>query len=352
MFASNLKLSHPKLPLLANRAKNVVDLALIKAIAHHRNPQQNPLPANPQSLERAYYNLFKAIPKRKQDDAIAKFQNLMTAAQRANAYGDLGQINFASAVSIVEQATALPLPANLRFNAAEVDSLQRQIEEKTNRPGIFGKLKHPPASQQAIIAKNLDFAVISATCLKPNDIRKDETNLAVAVADSFGNPFNAGPFFVGKFKKGDTINLGAKGQLFTFNIADAVFPATFPVTAFMVESDMIKNTELVDKLLVALQFTKLAVMLVAAGFVLPIVTPPVAVPIVTACGIAVAALALTSYVVLPILADDISFTISDALVLDAPPSPGDTFDRTVAIEGFGKYRRGIYNVLLRWTARE
>jgi hypothetical protein len=362
MFASNLNLSHPKLPLYADRLKRTVDLAFIKALAHHKNPSQNPLPADPKSLERALYNVFRAIPKRKQDDAAAKFQNVMTAAQRASVYGDLGQINFASSVSVVEQVKALPLPATLKFTAADVGSLQQQIEAKTQ--GMFSHLGDnikkvlgsSPQPQQAIIAKNLDFAVISATCLKPNDLLKDETNLAVGAADSFGAPFNAGPFFVGKFKKGDTINLGATGQLFTFNIADAVFPATFPVTALMVESDWIHNTDLANKLIIAtsiaasaLATTGLTICILGAAGV---ITAPAAFPIFIAIEISALALLLTSQHILPLLADDISFSTGDALVLAAPPEPGDTFDRTIVIDKFGKYGRGIYNVLLRWTARE
>src|SRR5437868_2747836 len=108
MFASNLNLSNPKLPLLAARAKNAIDLALIKAVAHRQNPSQNPLPSDPRSLERAFNDVLSAIPKRQQDDAVAKFQGLLTPAARTQAYGDLGQVNFALATSVVDQVKALP----------------------------------------------------------------------------------------------------------------------------------------------------------------------------------------------------------------------------------------------------
>jgi hypothetical protein len=55
-------------------------------------------------------------------------------------------------------------------------------------------------------------------------------------------------------------------------------------------------------------------------------------------------------VLLPILADDISFVRGDTLVLDAAPAPGSVFERNLTIDGFGTHARGQYNVLFRWTA--
>jgi hypothetical protein len=367
MFASDLKLSNPKLPLLANRAKSVIDLALIKAVAHHRNPSQNPLPADPKSLERAYYNLFKAIPKRKQDDAIAKFQNLMTAAQRANAYGDLGQINFASAVSVVEQATALPLPANLRFNADDIADLQKQFEAGRGISGALKKAKErieemggqaakkpgnfrPP--QQAVAAKQLEFEVVSATCVEPNDIRKDEINLAVTAIDGFGVGTSKGPFFVSKFKKGDDIALGDAGKIATFLISDVVFPASFPASAFMVESDWIHNNDLADKLIVAFLITGTAVSAVGMGFLVLGAASVVAIPI-GLTGALVALIASLGFYsaagVISLMADDISAPAAETLILDAAPVPGSVFERIITIS-FDS--RGAYTVLLRWTAKE
>src|SRR4030095_8375737 len=130
MFASNLNLSNPKLPLLATRAKNAIDLAMIKAIAHRKNPSQNPLPADPRSLERAFNDVIGAIPKRKQDDAMARFQSLLDPAERTRVYGDLGQVNFASATSVVDQVRNMPVPAGLHFTESDLADLQKQIMAK------------------------------------------------------------------------------------------------------------------------------------------------------------------------------------------------------------------------------
>lgn len=371
MFASSLNLSHPKLPLYNNRLKHTVDLALIKAIAHHKNASQNPLPSNPKSLERAFYNVFKTIPKRKQDDAAKRFQNVMTANQRAGVYGDLGQVNFASTVSVVDQVKELPLPANMLFSEADVAVLDAQLKANGAFKGSYSKmiksmahaagknasarsLRQKPVPQQAAPASKLIFSVVNATCINPNDIRKDETNLAVSTVDDAGAPLSAGPFFVGEFKKGDTIALGAAGELFSFDMSNLTFPASFPVSIFMVESDWIHNTELAENLSIALGVTAFA--LASAGLTICIlgaagvITAPAAFPIFVAIEIAAAVLGLTGNYVLPLLADDISLTASDVLILDAPVNPDTQFDRTLTVGGFGKYGRGDYNVLLRWTA--
>ena len=371
MFASNLNLSHPKLPLYTGRLKHTVDLALIKAIAHHKNAAQNPLPPDPKSLERALYNVFKAITKRKQDDAAARFNNVMSAAQRTSVYGDLGQVNFGSVVSVVDQVKALPLPVNMLFSEADVADLDQQLKVNgaikgsytqmlknmvqaagNSAPGRFGREK--PVPQQAVTATKLAFSAVSATCIKPNDVRKDETNLAVATVDGVGAALNAGPFFVGEFKKGDTINLGAAGQLFTFDIANLTFPASFPVSIFMVESDLISNAELVRKLSIALAVTAAALMAASVTILVVglagVVTAPAAVVALVATMTAAIVLGLAGNIVLPLLADDISECATDVLILDTPVDPEKQFDRTLAVGGFGRYGRGDYNVTLRWTA--
>jgi hypothetical protein len=375
MFASSLNLSNPKLPLLKARLKNTVDLALIKVVAHRQNPSQNPLPSDPKSLERAFSDVFNAIPRRKQDDAMTRFQSLLSQSERARVYGDLGQVNFASSTSVVDQVKALPLPAALRFTQIDVDDLEQQIKAKravstavhnignhvkaavgqavavqaVAGRGIGGRA----AVQQAVLASEVKFEVVSAECIKPNDILKDEINLAVGTVDGLGAPLNAGPFFVGEFKKDDVIDLGAAAE-FTFKIDQTVFPASFPAFAFMVERDVIHNTELAGKLALALTVTAAAILstalticiLGAAG----VVTAPAAVVAVVAMAIAGLALTAAGTTVLPLLADDISFANGDSLVLEAAPAIGSVFERNVTISGFGTHGRGEYNLVLRWSA--
>jgi hypothetical protein len=363
MFASSLQLSHPKIPLLTARARHAIDLTLIKVIAHRKNPSQAPLPSDPRSLERALNEVFEAIPKRKQDDAMAKFESLLNPAERTRVYGDLGQVNFASAVSVVDQVKALPLPAALRFTDADVTELNKQMIAKT----VTGKaLKHigqpataaagyaAAARQVAPVASTLNFAVVSATCVKPNDLRKDEIDMVVGAVDGVGEAFDAGPFFVGKFKKGESIDLGAAGQLFSFKIADQVFPASFPAFAFMIESDVIQNTELAEKLTDAFIITAVSLQIIGLAILgvgmAGLISASASLTAFLVIWIVAGAFALTGHYIMPILSDDISFASGDTLVLDAPPAPGSVFERNITISNFGEFSRGTYNVLFRWSA--
>jgi hypothetical protein len=386
MFASKMDLSNPKLPLLTERAINAIDLTLIKVVAHRQNPSQNPLPSDPKSLERAFNDVFAAIPKRKQDDAMAKFQSVLDPAERTRVYGDLGQVNFASSTSIVDQVKALPLPAGLKFTDADVADLNKQIMAKklvgqalnnighngnavagdaVAQQAIIGRpirnaghqgrgVAARAAVQQAVVASSMRFEIVSATCVKPNDARKDEINMAVGTVDGLGSPLNAGPFFVGKFKKGDTIALGAAGQLFNFKLDQTVFPASFPAFAFMIESDLIHNPDLANKLAIAFAITAVALDVIAGATIAlaltGVVPAPAAVVVIIVSEIAAIAFAAAGTVVMPILADDISVASGDTLILEAAPAPGSVFERNITIGGFGTHARGQYNVLLRWSA--
>ena len=379
MFASNMNLSNPKIPLLTARAKNAIDLAFIKAVAHRKNPSQNPLPSDPKSLERAFNDVLNAIPKRKQDDAMAKFAGLLTPAARTQAYGDLGQVNFASATSIIDQVRALPLPESLHFTQADVDDLNKQIAaKKAVSQALKNVGNHVKAAvgqsvatqavagrgygaraavQQAVVASSMRFEVVSAKCIKPNDLRKDEMNMVVGSVDGIGTELSAGPFFVGEFKKDTTIDLGATAE-FDFKLADVVFPASFPTFVFMIERDLIHNPELAAKLgdllfLIGTAVKLVSVGLLVAGVAVTAAGGPAGAPLLIAalvCAIAAAVLREAGLILIPILADDFSSVASETLVLDTPPAPGSTFERSLTVENFGDFNRGTYNVLLRWTA--
>jgi hypothetical protein len=368
MFASNLNLSNPKLPLLTARAKNAIDLAFIKVAAHRKNPSQNPLPSDPKSLERAFNDVLNAVPKGKQDDVMEKYEGLLTPAARTQAYGDLGNVNFASATSVVDQVTAMPLPAELIFTEAEIADLQKQIIAKKvagkalknigqHVTTTVGRAVATAAAPQQAVASSMKFEVVSAKCVKPNDLRKDEMNMVVGSVDGVGAELSAGPFFVGEFKKDTTIDLGTTAE-FNFKLADVVFPASFPTFVFMIERDLIHNPELAAKLenllfLIGTAVKVVSVALFVAGIAVVVAGGGAGIPLLIAalvCSIVAAVLRSAGLILIPILADDFSDVASETLLLDAPPAPGSIFERSLTIENFGAFNRGTYNVLLRWTA--
>jgi hypothetical protein len=351
------------------RLKNTVDLALIRVVAHRKNPSQNSLPSDPKSLERAFNDVINAIPARKQDNVVERFQGLLTPAARTQAFGDLGQVNFAAPTSVVDQVKALPLPADLHFSPADVADIQKQIMAKKAvsqaLKNIGQHVKTPAvrtvatgvgyaaaAPQQAAAAGSIKFEVVNVRCDKPNDLRKDEINMTVGSVDGIGDPLSAGPFFVGEFKKDQTIDLGQTAEFF-FKLDQTVFPASFPTFVFMVESDLIHNPELAAKLenLLFLIGTALkAVSLVLAVVALAgVLTTPLLIAALVGSIVSIV-LREASLFLIPILADDFSDVASDALVLETPPTVGSVFERSLTVDNFGEFNRGSYNVLLRWTA--
>ena len=368
MFASNIQLSNPKIQLMRARLKNTVDLALIKVVAHRQNPSQNPLPSDPNSLERAFNDVLGAIPNRKQDDVVERFQNLLSPAARNQAFGDLGQVNFASSTSVVDQVKALPLPADLLFTDADVADIQKQIMAKKvvgqamKNIGQHAKtavgrsvasgVGYAAAAPQQAAAASMRFEVVNVRCDKPNDLRKDEINMTVGSVDGIGAPLSAGPFFVGEFKRDQTIDLGETAQ-FDFKFIETVFPASFPTFVFMVESDLIHNSDLAVKLERLLFLVGTALKLVSVPLFVIALAGVATMPLLIAalvCSIVGVVLREASLFLIPILADDFSDVASETLVLETLPPIGSVFERSLTVDNFGEFNRGSYNVLLRWTA--
>ena len=70
--------------------------------------------------------------------------------------------------------------------------------------------------------------------------------------DAAGVNSDKAPFFVGKFKKGESVAVGAQGNLFSFAIdggsVGGEFPLTFIAGLLLVEADLIHNKDFGNKL--------------------------------------------------------------------------------------------------------
>lgn len=344
MQGPKLEQLHPKLGSLVERTTKAVDLAMEKVVAHHQNPQQYPLPADSKSLERAFHNLFEKLPALKRKKVINKANETLKASssERTRIYGDLAQVDLRSAVSVGEQVKSLPLPANLRFTQAETKSVMAKFKTLAAKPKATGR------PRQAAEASEIGFVVQNLTCVKPNDIRKDEVSLAGFGVDNVGNAFNVAPFFVGKFKKGDTLGVGA-GNLFNFKLAEGVFPKAFTASFFLVEKDLLRNSDFINAVIISLQVAGAALVAIFEGMLIVAAAGgPVSVALVIAAAVTGLGLVILAKVS-SIMLDDFSFDSIDVLVLDAPVAPGTTFDRSFEIQ-VGVYR-GKYRATAQWIAK-
>ncbi len=363
MKMADIVSQHPKLRVITDRTKAAVNLAMEKVVAHHENPQQYPLPSDPKSLERAFHNLFSKMPNRKQKKMIEKAKVVMTksAAQRTQIYGDLMTVNLTSSVSIVQQVKAIPPPPNFKLTEAEIRTLKRKIgpitvipkkpaaNARTSATKAKGRTPAPPRA--VVLASTLGFFIDSLTCNKKSEITKDEINLAGIGFDSAGGSLNLAPFFVGKFKKGQTIAVGKNP--FNFKLDQTLFPQTFSAGLFIIEEDLLHNSDVVTALINAFTIVEVALVAIGTGlFIAGAVAGSLEILLASMIVLlAGSAAAMIARWVLPLLADDISDVIFDSLTLDAPVEPGKQIDRTIAIEGVfiglqdnfdGKYQAAVH----------
>ena len=185
------------------------------------------------------------------------------------------------------------------------------------------------------------------TCINPSELRTYEVNLTGSALDNVGGALQLAPFFVGKFKKGETLPLGAKGRVFNFKLTVGAFPKTFIAVIFVVEKDLLRNSDFVDGVIIFCVAAGAALAAISAGMIaVGVLGGPASAPLIV--GVLVAeSLLLAGGSVISKMRDDVSFPGSDALTLDAPVAPGTTFDRApLPLELLIK---GEYQAAIRWV---
>lgn len=346
-----------KIKLVKVRVENTVQLGFEKAVAHYENPSMYPLPNNSKSVEKAFYSFIQTLPNSKRNKMVDKINETLKAssAYRANKYKDLVNVNFKSSVSITDQVKAMPVPDELKFTEEEGNEMASEFKRKTeNHKNTGYATSSKPQPQQAASASKVSFFVDNMTCLNPDDVRKDEINLAGFSVDSVGGNVEFGPLFVGKFRKNETVLLGGKSKLFTLNIDPAQLAQSFIAGLFIVESDLISNPDTIDKLTGVFLAIGLAITLVTGVLiVISVVTAPIITPFIATVFITIAA---TFYVIglqiIPLMGDDISLAVTDTLAIADKVDVGETFARNLQIgKGFDPQSTfdGKYTAAARWV---
>ncbi|HEV7782169.1 MAG TPA: hypothetical protein VGO58_12935 [Chitinophagaceae bacterium] len=343
---------NPKLINLQNRVKNSFNLALERAAGHLDDPKKYPLPGDNKSLEHAVYNLFSALPNRKQRKIIDRLKPAFqtTPSKRKTTYGDLASISLSSTKTITEQVTAIAVPQNFRITKTDLDEMKAPGKKQTGqpkKPGYSTGKKPVPQAASPLLA----FTADNLTCNSTSEIRKDEISLAAFGIDSANVQQDVPSFFVGDFKKGDTLTLNRR--LFTFSLDGSSVGEgnTFSTGLFLVEKDLLSNTELagkLEKLFFALSLTFVAISI--ALLVIGLAGGPVTEFMVAgAMGVSLFFYLLSR--VFSFIADDFSTTGFDTLVIEPPFNIGDRFDRTLSFEmcnGTGDLTTGRYSAAVHW----
>ncbi|NOS85939.1 MAG: hypothetical protein HOP31_12415 [Ignavibacteria bacterium] len=335
-----------KLKAVEKISENTVKLGFEKAVAHFENPGFYPLPSEGRNLENAVFNLLNALPKKKRNKMIDKVNELLKAPmeKRKQVYGDIVNVNFRSSESIAEQVKKIPVLKKYSLSAEELDNLKNSYKDiSANFNG--------PVPEQAAASTRLSFIVDNMTCNNPDDVLKDEISIAGFIIDSLGNTTELAPRFISKFRKDETVNLGANSRLFTVNIDPFLAQQTFAANLFIIESDLVGNREALDNLILVLSIIAFTLSLVALGIVIAgslgaaVTFTQFFITFFSAVGLGI----ITRF--LPLIGDDISNITTDTLIVDGILGVGTEFARTIEIgKGFdiASTFDGKYSAAARW----
>lgn len=344
-----------KIRLAHKRTQNTIQLGFEKAVAHYESPSLYPLPADNNTVEKAFYDLINILPNGKRNKVIDKINETLKASPniRKGIYKDIVNVNFKSALPIVKQVKAMTIPEELIFTTHEIIAMQEELIRKAEKPKNKGySTSSAPLAQQAVASTKVSLFVDNITCLNPDDVLMDEVNLAGFAVDTAGNRTQLAPFFVGKFRKNETVLLNGNSRLFTLDIDPNVDTQNFLAGLFIIESDLAGNEELVLKLSILFAIIGVTLMAVSIGL---------AIAAAAGAGISINPILITwisgvafnvigHYV--PLIADDISFVANDTLSFVGKQDAGLVFERSLTIgNGFdiaGTFD-GKYTAAGRWV---
>jgi hypothetical protein len=283
--------------------------------------------------------LFGALPRKSQKDAIERVNKTLKAGRdaRVKIYGDLANVDFRSKTAIVDQVKIKPVPEAFKFTQADATELRSRLK-RSQKPS-------KRAAARGIEATELAFEVTNLTCIRPTDIRKDETNIAGVGIDNVGEEINVAPFFVGDFKSGDSLALNNK--ILNFKLTVGQFPKTFFAAIFLVEQDWVRNSDFVNALQIVLFSVATALIAIAAVMVVVGLAGGPFAPVLTAVILGTGAFFGLAWTAVRRMVDDISFPAGDTLVLDAPVAPGTIFDVAPLGISIGELK-GRYTAIARW----
>jgi len=342
---------HTRFQQLKRNLGDILSIAVDKTVAHLADPDKFPKPAAGRTVERALYDVLQELPRKKREDFIDKYKAIATAGSglRKERYGVFEAIDLRSTVSVEQQLKTLQIPDELKLSTKDFEEIASQLEPH-RRPKASSKR----VPRQAVVATTLEFIVESLTCDKKTDFLKDEINMAGFAVDFAGTPQEKDPFFVSKFKNGQTVPLGDKGRLFSFSIDGGStginFPAVFSAGIFLTESELFANRKLGRAIGILLSI--IGGLGVLAITVLSIVfLPPIG---WTIAGIVVSAAIYifgNDYILLSGI-DELGEPVTDELTLDQPPAPGEIISKRIdlILSGRPGFITGKYHAQVKWVA--
>lgn len=225
------KVTDPKLLKLITRVAREMELSIEKVAANHAQPTAFPLPDRPNSTEQILAARFKALPQEfKTKAGVAAMSRINApAAARKEQLGDLAAVNLKTSVSVGEQVRAMPLPAALKFTAADLTKMTGASVAVAGAAGVNVALAGAPGVSSilpgtigaAILPKltKLELRLHKVECVEETrELGKDEFILGGLVVSVAGKTRPVPSFSVGSFHSGGKVNFTPPRSFATFDL--------------------------------------------------------------------------------------------------------------------------------------
>ncbi|MBD0369004.1 MAG: hypothetical protein ICV53_23215 [Flavisolibacter sp.] len=300
-MSDSVEIVDPKLRALVQRIVKKIELATDKVAANSQDPKKFPLSPNPKSFEQIIAARFRTLSDANKKMAVQKALSRINApkAEREASYGDLAQIDLTKAISVEDQAKALPFPNSLKFSLDYLKSLTNlHGDVLSSRLTVLGKQPQNKSLVTQPVTDKLEFRIHSVECVDRTSDGlfgtegSDEIRLGGTKVDETGDTGKVVDFSVKTFyKDGEQKTYSPPLRFTSFDLNEGtVFPKSYFVTLVLAEADMGDFSEYLNNFLISIkdEVTAALVAAVSTGIALGSSGGPVGAIIGAAVGAAVA----------------------------------------------------------------
>ena len=253
------EIADPKLRKLFKRVVREMQLSIEKVAANHANPNEFPLPPDPNSTERILAARFNELPQEFKNRAGSRVTSRINTppSARQRRFGDMAAVNLKIGTAIGVQVRGLPLPAALKVTQVQWERIIGPITTVTTRPTLT----------------KLEFRLHKVKCLDETGGRigehfgNDEIDLGGDAVDETGDTHLIPKFRVGSnFDDGEQVAFSPLRSFTTFDLTEGTaYPKAYFVTLVLAEADMGGLTEFLNNLVQKVREKVIAALTAALG---------------------------------------------------------------------------------------
>lgn len=234
----------PKLRYIAKRVTNAGKLAAYRAIARADDPDSTAAAGSRSAIDSIVLARFRSQPATKQRRGIEKAKAFMAlpAARRARVYGDLANIDLNAAQPLDKLARALPIPAAMKLDAADLKRIAAKpivFTDEPDEPGDGGGF----APQNDY--DNLRLRIRKVKCIDETDgalgseAGDDEISMGGIKVDETGDVHKLDSFRVGSsFDDNESVSFDPPRKFASFDLREGNrWPKSYYVTMILAEVD-------------------------------------------------------------------------------------------------------------------